>query len=479
VTGRHDRRRRLADARLYVVAPTRSRAGDLPGLIPALAGAGVDVVQLRDRGGDPAELVAAARACSEAAAAARILFLVNDSPELARAAGADGVHLGQDDGSVADARAALGADRIVGRSTRGGPMLDAAADEGADYASVGPVWETPTKAGRAGIGLAAVADAARRARIPWFAIGGVDARRALRVAAVGGRRAAVVRAVCDAPDADAAAAAARALRARLSEAAPRVMSVASTDSGGGAGVLADAKAIVRAGGFPLCALAAVTAQSTIGVDAVAALDGELVRAQVATVVADVGIDGLKTGMLATPELVEAAAAALDELDPRDEVPVVVDPVLRAESGASLMGPGGDDAYRSVLLPRATVTTPNLAEAQALVGVDADDPERLARELHSRFGCAAVVTGGHGRLAQDTLCDDEGVLAIPGVRLRRATTHGAGCTHSATLATLLARGMGLREAATAAKRTATAAVAGGRALGEGAGPVDVTRAPAAG
>lgn len=467
-----NRRARLADARLYVVSPAVTPAGPLADLMASLARAGVDVVQLRERGLGAADLLLHARACAGAAAAAGLLFIVNDSPELARAAGADGVHIGQGDGSVAAARALLGPGRIVGRSTRGGEMLDRAADEGADYASVGPVWETPTKAGRAPVGLAAVADAARRARIPWFAIGGIDSRRALRVAAVGARRAVVVRAVCDAPD---PAAAARALRERLTDGAPRVMTIASTDSGGGAGVQADTKAIAHAGGFPLCALAAVTAQSTVGVDAIATLDAGIVQRQIASAAGDIGLDGVKTGMLATPELVEAVADSLAGLDPADETPIVVDPVLRAESGAALMGPGGEEAYLRALLPLATVATPNLAEAQALAGVEADDPERLARELHARLGCAVVVTGGHGARPQDTLCDDEGVLAIPGVRLPRATTHGAGCTHSATLAALLARGMELRPAAAAAKRAATAAVAGGRPFGEGAGPVDVTRA----
>jgi hydroxymethylpyrimidine/phosphomethylpyrimidine kinase len=351
-------------------------------------------------------------------------------------------------------------------------MLERAAAEGADYASVGPVWETPTKAGRPAVGLAAVAGAARRARIPWFAIGGIDARRMLRVAAVGARRAAVVRSVCDAAD---PAAAATLLRARLVEGIPRVMTIASSDSGGGAGLQADTKAIARTGAFPLCAVAAVTAQSTVGVDAIATLDAAIVRAQIAAGAGDIGLDGVKTGMLATPELVEAVAESLAGLDPADETPIVVDPVLRAESGAALMVAGGERAYLRALLPLATVTTPNLAEAQALTGIDADDPERLARELHARLGCAVIVTGGHGARPEDTLCDDQGVVAIPGVRLPRATTHGAGCTHSSTLAALLARGMELREAAAEAKRAATAAVAGGRPFGAGAGPVDVMRA----
>lgn len=471
----HHRARRLAEALVYIVAPARIGAGRLADVIPALARGGADVVQLRDRGLPREALVAEARACAAAAARAGILFIVNDSPELARAAGADGVHIGQDDGTVAAARAILGPERIIGRTTRGGPVLRAAAAEGADYASVGPVWETPTKPGRPPVGVSAVAAAAQPdgdPGIPWFAVGGIDGRRALRLGAVGARRVAVVRAVTDAGDPEAAV---RDLRERLVGATPRVMTVATTDSGGGAGVLADVKAFVAAGGFPLCALAAVTAQTTVGVDAVAALDASVLATQVAVTVGDIGLDGLKTGMLATPELVAAAAQAIAALPGDEEVPVVVDPVLRAESGAALMERGGEEAYRRRLLPLATVATPNLFEAQALAGIDADDPVRLARTLHERHGCAVIVTGGHGASADDTLCDGEGVTRIPGVRLPRPTTHGAGCTHSATLAATLARGVPLREAAAIAKRAATAAVAGGRPFGAGAGPVDVLAA----
>ncbi|WP_217915843.1 thiamine phosphate synthase [Miltoncostaea marina] len=466
------RRARMADARLYVVSAARTPSGRLADLIPSLAAAGVDVVQLRERGLPDDALLDEARACAAAAAAAGVLFIVNDSPALARAAGADGVHIGQGDGAVAEARAIVGPDRIVGRSTRGGAMLDRAAAEGADYASVGPVRATPTKPGRPPVGLSAIADAARRARLPWFAIGGIDERLVARVGALGARRAVVVRAVCDAPD---PAGAARRLRERLVGAVPRVMTVASTDSGGGAGIVADVKAITRAGGFPLCAVAAVTAQTTIGVEAIATIDAEMLQTQIGCVAADIGLDAIKSGMLAEPSLVEAVCAALDALDPLEEVPLVVDPVLRAESGASLLGPGGDDAYRRELLPRATVTTPNLFEAQALLGTDVDDPAALARELHERHGCAAIVTGGHGATADDTLCDAEGVVAIPGPRLPVRSTHGAGCTHSATLAALLGGGMPLRQAAAEAKRTATAAVAAGRPIGAGAGPVDVVAA----
>lgn len=462
------RRARLAGAHLYLVAPARIAAGALADHIPALADAGVDVVQLRDRSLPPDELLAHARACAREARRAGVLFVVNDDPRLALACGADGVHVGQEDAHPQEMRRLVGPDMLVGRSTRGGEMLLRAADEGADYASVGPIWATPTKPGRPPTGLSAPADAGG-APIPWFAIGGIDARRIGRVAAVGATRAVVVRAICDAAD---PAAAARDLRERLVDGAARVMTIASTDSGGGAGILADTKAIARAGGFPMCTVVGLTAQSTVGVRSVRTLDPGFIHEQISCCVDDLGLDGVKTGMLATPRLVRSVADALRRLPAGEEIPVVVDPVLRAESGAPLMEAGGEDAYREELLHIATVCTPNLFEARALAGLDADDPERLARTLRERHGCAVIVTGGHGGEPGDTLCDADGVTLIPGVRLPRATTHGAGCTHSATLATHLARGVPLRTAAARAKRAATSAVRAGRPFGAGAGPVDV-------
>jgi len=172
------------------------------------------------------------------------------------------------------------------------------------------------------------------------------------------------------------------------------------------------------------------------------------------------------------------AAAIADLDPDAEIPVVVDPVLLAESGARLLAPEAETTLRDVLLPLATVITPNLAEAQVLSGSASDDAVVLARTLAERRGGPVIVTGGHGPTSADVLALADDVVEIPGPRLPRTTTHGAGCTHSATLATLLGGGVPLVEAATRAKAIATAAVAHGRDYGAGAGPVDVTRARAA-
>jgi thiamine-phosphate pyrophosphorylase len=201
-------RERIATARLYLVCDARPR----PFLEAAMRG-GVDVVQLRDKAlGDDA-LVDAAREFRAAAAAAGALFILNDRPDLVAACDADGVHVGQEDAGVAEARALVGPDRIVGRSTHApGQGAAADADPDVDYLAVGPVHATPTKPGRPAAGLEYVQWAAANVTKPWFAIGGLDAGNAAEAIAHGARRLVVVRAIADAPDPGAAA---RALRERL------------------------------------------------------------------------------------------------------------------------------------------------------------------------------------------------------------------------------------------------------------------------
>src|SRR5829696_2588516 len=199
-------RERLADARLYLVCDARPR----PFLDAALRG-GADLIQLRDKTLGADGLVAAARTFRAAADAHGALFILNDRPDLVAACSADGVHVGQDDGSPADARAAAGPDAIVGRSTHAPEQADAAeADPDVDYLAVGPVHATPTKPGRPAAGLGYVAHAATAVRKPWFAIGGLDAGNLGEVVARGARRVVVVRAIADAAEPESAA---RALRA--------------------------------------------------------------------------------------------------------------------------------------------------------------------------------------------------------------------------------------------------------------------------
>jgi hydroxymethylpyrimidine/phosphomethylpyrimidine kinase len=249
---------------------------------------------------------------------------------------------------------------------------------------------------------------------------------------------------------------------------PTCLTIATSDSGGGAGIQADLKAFARAGCHGASVLVALTAQSTTAVTAVHELPPEFVRAQLDAVFGDLGVDAAKTGMLFSRKLIATVAAYLEE----HPVPLVVDPVMVASSGAKLLR---DDAVATLvgrLFPLATVVTPNLPEAEALAGFRGTRRE-LAERLHELGAPAVVVTGGHGDDAVDHLFDGREHLEIPVDRFDVAATHGAGCTHSATLAARLARGDDLATAAAAAAETASAAVRDGLVgIGAGEGPVDV-------
>jgi hydroxymethylpyrimidine/phosphomethylpyrimidine kinase len=248
------------------------------------------------------------------------------------------------------------------------------------------------------------------------------------------------------------------------------LTIAGSDSGGGAGIQADLKAFAAAGCHGMTAIVALTAQNTTGVSAVHEVPPELVRAQLEAVFGDLGVDAAKTGMLFSAELIETVAHVLDE----HPVKLVVDPVMVASSGARLLQEDAVETLVTRLFPLATVVTPNLAEAQALVASNSLllSREELAEQINELGAPAVIITGGHGEPV-DHLFDGERHIEIPVERHDVAATHGAGCTHSATLAALLAKGEDLEAAARGAAEAASRAVAQGLAeLGAGEGPVDV-------
>jgi hydroxymethylpyrimidine/phosphomethylpyrimidine kinase len=247
---------------------------------------------------------------------------------------------------------------------------------------------------------------------------------------------------------------------------PRALTIAGSDSGGGAGIQADLKAFAAAGCFGTSAIVALTAQNTTGVVAVHEVPPAFVRAQLEAVLDDIGVDAAKTGMLFSRTVIETVADVLAG----HPVPLVVDPVMVASSGARLLEDDAVETLAARLFPLATVITPNLAEAQALVGEGSK--AELAQRLVELGAPAAIVTGGHGEPV-DHLFDGERHVEIRVERHESGATHGAGCTHSATLAALLARGLPLEEAARGAAEAASRAVAQGLAeIGAGDGPVDV-------
>jgi hydroxymethylpyrimidine/phosphomethylpyrimidine kinase len=252
-------------------------------------------------------------------------------------------------------------------------------------------------------------------------------------------------------------------------AVPRCLTIATSDSGGGAGIQADLKAFAAAGCHGSSALVALTAQNTVGVTAIHELPPDFVVAQLDAVFDDIGVDAAKTGMLFSRTLIETVADFLAA----HPVPLVVDPVMIASSGAQLLEDDAADVLVGRLFPLATVVTPNLGEAQALTRLDTVDRRVLAERLHELGAPAVVVTGGHGERVVDHLFDGSAHEEIPVERYDVAATHGAGCTHSATLAALLAGGESLANAARGASVAASRAVKNGLVeIGRGEGPVNV-------
>jgi hydroxymethylpyrimidine/phosphomethylpyrimidine kinase len=254
---------------------------------------------------------------------------------------------------------------------------------------------------------------------------------------------------------------------------PVCLSIAGSDSGGGAGIQADLKAFARAGVHGTTAITAITAQNTVAVTAVEAVSPAMIVAQVRAVVEDIGVDAVKVGMLGSVASARAVAQAFDLL--AVGTPIVVDPVMVAESGARLLDEDAQTALVELVVSRATVVTPNLPEARVLAGDDALEGEALARAVHALGPQAVVVTGGHREQAIDIVFDGARVVELAGPRYPDGAAHGSGCTHSSTLAARLALGDDLEAAAREAKRVASEAVRDGlRAIGAGAGPVDVLR-----
>jgi hydroxymethylpyrimidine/phosphomethylpyrimidine kinase len=252
---------------------------------------------------------------------------------------------------------------------------------------------------------------------------------------------------------------------------PACLSIAGSDSGGGAGIQADLKAFARCGVHGMTAITALTAQNTVGVDMVTAVPPEMIVAQVRAVADDIGVDGVKVGMLADEATIEAVVEALELVR---NAPVVVDPVMVSQSGAVLLDPSAKAALIERVLPLATVVTPNLPEARELAGLrKGARPEQLAEAIGALGPQAVIVTGGHWEEGADVLFDGSGMLRIDGPRYGEGASHGSGCTHSSALAAFLARGTELADAARWAREIAAEAVGNGlRELGAGTGPVDV-------
>lgn len=442
---------------------------------------GISVVQLRDKGASDASIVEQLIALSEVIAG-RALLVVDDRVDAvleARARGArvDGVHVGQSDLPVTEARRRLGPDALIGLTANTPAHLDAVRalpDGTVDYVGIGVIRPTTTKPDHPpALGVDGFRALAADSPVPAVAIGGIGLADVAALREAGAAGVAVVSAVCAADDARAAA---RDLRRRWTgRTAPRVLSIAGSDPSGGAGIQADLKSIAAQGGYGMAAITALTAQNTHGVRSVHVPPAAFLGDQLAALSDDIDIDAVKIGMLADAEVIRTV---VDWLAMHRPATVVLDPVMVSSSGDRLLDARAESVLRE-LARFADVITPNLSELAVLAGRPVDgwaDALQAGHEVAADTGALVLVKGGHlaGPTAPDALVGADGVIAaFDGPRIETTSTHGTGCSLSAALATLRAAGKGWPEAVHDARAWLRESLHAAHTLdvGRGHGPVN--------
>ena len=437
----------------------------------ALAG-GVTILQLREKHASHGELVAAARRLKPVCEAYGVPLIIDDDVEAVLESGADGVHVGQGDMAVAEARRILGPDKIIGASAHSEAEAREAVRQGADYLGCGAVFATATKNDTTPLSREELRRIYRSVEVPAVAIGGITEANCMELAASGIAGIAVVSAIFAAEDKRTAARRLRLLAERIAGKRRAVLTIAGSDCSGGAGIQADLKTMLANGVYGMSAITALTAQNTTGVYGILESTPEFLASQLDCIFGDIRPDAVKTGMVSSAGLIRVIGEKLKEYGAEH---IVVDPVMVSTSGSKLLQEEAMEALTSVLLPMAEVITPNIPEAEVLSGMEiasAADMETAAEKIFRAYGCAVLCKGGHSlNDANDLLCDGEGCTWFAGRKIDNPNTHGTGCTLSSAIAANLAKGMELREAVAVAKEYISGALAAGLDLGKGSGPLD--------
>ena len=488
------------DLSLYLVTDRPLSGGrDMAWIVREAAAGGVTMVQLREKECSTAEFIALARELKRALSPLGIPLIINDRVDVALAVDADGVHIGQSDMPYETARQLLGPDKIIGLSVETMEEVIAANALDVDYIGISPVYATPTKTDTlAPFGLEGIEEVMHLSRHRCVAIGGMNRNTIGEVIARGVEGVAVVSAIvaADSPREASEELAAIIRNNRIgSESSNRlgtsdnnsqlsslnfqlakVLTIAGSDSGGGAGIQADIKSISANGCFAASAITAITAQNTLGVNAVEGLSIEIIEGQIDAVLSDIGADSIKIGMLHSAEVVQCVARMLRKYNIKD---VVLDPVMVSTSGHRLIEESAIEVLKAELMPMARVITPNIPEAEILLGEAISkqgDLPAAARRLAERYDVSVLLKAGH--LVNDELidifynCETEEVVELSARRVDTRNTHGTGCTLSSALAAQLAKGLPLTEAVRAAKAYINAAIIHGAnyRIGYGHGPV---------
>ena len=473
-------------------------------IVREAAAGGVTMVQLREKDCSTSEFITLARELKTALQPLGIPLIINDRVDVALAVDADGLHIGQSDMPYETARALLGKGKIIGLSVETMDEVIAANALDVDYIGISPVYATPTKIDTlTPFGLAGIDEVMRLSHHRCVAIGGMNRDTIGEVIARGVEGVAVVSAIVAADSPREASAELAAIindnrpsqpgatenncqssnevcwqkgKATVDCHFPRVLTIAGSDSGGGAGIQADLKSISANGCFAASAITAITAQNTLGVNAVEGLSIDIIEGQIDAVLSDIGADSIKIGMLHSAEVVHCVARMLRKYEMTN---VVLDPVMVSTSGHKLIEDSAIEVMKSELMPMARVITPNIPEAEILLGeaiTEQGDLPGAARRLAEMYGVSVLLKAGH--LVNDELIDifynhetDE-VVQLSARRVDTCNTHGTGCTLSSAIAAQLAKGLPLTEAVRAAKSYINQAIIHGadRNIGHGHGPV---------
>lgn len=434
---------------------------------------GATMIQLREKQLDQEALKEEALIIKEICQKYQIPFIINDDVQLCQQLDLDGVHIGQDDLSLKEARRVLGEDKIIGVSAHNVEEAKLAYENGASYLGVGAMFTTQTKINVVQTSLKTLQDICESVDIPVVAIGGISKNNIHQLAGTKISGVALVSAIFGSDHIKEETQLLKEKVNRLiNQKIPACLTIAGSDSSGGAGIQADIKTMLANRVYAMSAITALTAQNTTGVSAIMEVTPEFLKEQLDSIFSDIYPQAVKIGMVSNKELIIAIADKLKEYQARN---IVVDPVMVATSGAKLISDEAITTLKEYLLPLATVLTPNIPEAEVLARMTIENEEdmiKAAKVIGDNYHCAVLVKGGHSiNDANDLLYEDGHVQWFKGKRIDNSNTHGTGCTLSSAIASYLSRGYTLQESVKNAKNYISGALASMLDLGNGSGPMD--------
>lgn len=434
---------------------------------------GVTMIQIREKEMSHEEFKKEALEVQEVCKKYQVPLIINDDVELCKEINADGVHIGQDDLDLKATRKLLGEDKIIGVSAHNLQEAMKAYEDGANYLGVGAVFSTQTKDDATAVSMETLREICQKVDLPVVAIGGINQINILEFMGIDIDGVAIVSSIFASDDIKKASSMLKdKIQRILKNTMPTCLTIAGSDSSGGAGIQADLKTMLANRVYAMSVIAALTAQNTCGVDAIFDVDASFVEKQMDSVFTDIYPMAVKIGMVSQKEIILSISKKLQQYHARN---IVVDPVMVATSGAKLISDEAIDTLKENLFPLATVLTPNIPEAEVLSGLKISNEKEMieaAKYIGDHYQCAVLLKGGHQiNDANDLLYKEGNYQWFKGKRIDNENTHGTGCTLSSAIASYLARGENLETAVKKAKDYISGALGAMLDLGQGHGPMD--------